>query len=235
MNIRINHIGGGGFGKVERVELPYADDGCKIEHSSFYVKKTFQDNESGTAEENARRAVENFELAKSSGLKLRTNSYYYKNVDLSMYKLESDGITVRMSDVETNGWRIVNKQTRGVDQKYKKSLRLYIDIHEWKSLIERVFLQSITAAERQVELNPHCFFYLSHGNDRVAKNMDFIIGDFDGVKKVANDKEEIDRVKHRNFYAAFNSLLDIAYDHAINVDECEIIANKEFDRYSVRL
>jgi hypothetical protein len=222
MNIKREQAGGGHYGDVFRNELPYINDEGKIEYASFCVIKKFKDNKFGSAEENAKRAVINFNIIKNTGLKLETRSSIHENVGLSMYNLSPDRISVVMNDLEIKGWRIINKQYIGMSEAKNRMIKddLEVDRRVWENLVDKVFLEAIKAKKGGVELRPHCFKYLLYLDGDMSE-VDFILADFDELKQDEVDGCNMDELKNKNLSAAHTSLTDFIYDDLANTDDFE--------------
>ncbi|MFZ2975011.1 MAG: hypothetical protein WA055_00070 [Candidatus Moraniibacteriota bacterium] len=193
-----------GFGKgfegnkISKIEFPYLKDG-KIEHIDFLVMKSFR------MPCKAKESVENYGLAREAGLKLETNSEHGDNSGMHVYYYDSEKEKVLMSPLNINGWTALpNSWNYSKDAEKYSGNQMTIYQQQWEELIDTFIKEVTKATEKNIHLNCDCYMIMVRKIDEEFE-FDFIIGDYENVKKSEKNKETL---KKENLSQAKIFLLD---------------------------
>lgn len=170
------HIGSGQIGDVYEAEI---NIGNKIK---MFVIKKFKDIEGVSATQHANEAFKGYKLAKEAKLKV-----------FPTYRLGEDKESILMTRPNLGDY-FVFSPGRDVPDKIRDA-EIKLSKEDVSKIAHKVFEEAIKASNAGIELYFDSYFFIL--NKKTTQDVDFLIGDFDNVKKKTSD-----RLLHENIMNA---------------------------------
>lgn len=175
---------GGEFVGVGHYGMTYRIDVAMGKHRRQSIIKIFKPTEDNgvvsTPKQNAQRAMENYQAAKTAGLKV-----------LPTYRLSEDGTFILMTNTNVGNrrsYRFDDVLGANVKKSISKSGNNHI------GLINGLFSQAAIAATSNIALNRDAFFFIVDGK---SGDIDFVIGDLDRVMYIGDHMQQV-YIHHNN-------------------------------------
>jgi len=168
LNVQLTkYIGSGQIGDVYETEI---NIGNKIK--KFVVKK-FKNTEGVTAIEHANKAFDGYKLAKEAKLKV-----------FPTYRLGEDKESILMTRPNLDEC-FVFSPGRDIQTEIKEA-EIKLSKEDISKIAHEVFQEAIKASQSGIELYFDSYFFIL--DKKTTKDIDFLIGDFDNVKKKNSDR-----------------------------------------------
>jgi hypothetical protein len=177
-------IGAGALGEVASVDAEVAG-----KEGRFVIKRY----QSVLGKERAAKAFENYRMAKEAGLRV-----------FPTFRLGEDGTSILMTTAHTEEWICVSSNSEDTSDVEQYGVEKLKTIPRIDAYMREIFDESLKAAEKGIWIDQDAFFFLVK---RSGEAVDFVIGDFDLMRKKEIDSEDArNNVFAENLYSAKKAL-----------------------------
>lgn len=158
-------VAGGTYGDIFEAEVSVGS------HKKTFVIKKFKDALGKTAEQNARNAMQNYDVAKKAGLEVFTT-----------YRLGDDEESILMTNGTTDKFVCIgtNVDSPQADDLLGEKID-DVDEEDFYNFVDSVLGQAVIAGDNNISLHGDAFLYFV--DRETGTKLDFVIGDLDNVSK----------------------------------------------------